>query len=94
MMISRTIIMAVMVAILTGCGHVIDKQELGIDEREQVRIENGEPDRSYLYDNGNDYTETWWYYSKGIAYTFGKDDTNGIMQIVVLNTYPISEVIN
>jgi hypothetical protein len=40
------------------------------DEMEDIRSDLGEPEEKARYDSQGYHTETWWYWTKGISYTF------------------------
>lgn len=50
------------------------KTSLEYDERIETRQEYGEPEDTTTYSTDDYWTETWWYWSKGIAFTFEKSE--------------------
>lgn len=58
-----------LLAMSVGCE---TKQGQGYDEREDVRIEYGEPEDVYTYISDDYWSESWWYWSQGIEFDFVK----------------------
>jgi len=49
-----------------------EKYRQGYDERIDVRAEYGEPEDVYTYSSDDYWSESWWYWSKGIEFDFEK----------------------
>ena|SRR3989304_6474837 len=49
----------------------------GTDERDKIREQYGTPEEIQKYDAEDYHTETWWYWCKGISFTF-KQEPRGI----------------
>lgn len=58
-----------LIAMSIGCE---EKQRQGYDERIDIRVEYGEPEDVYTYSSEDYWSESWWYWSQGIQFTFTK----------------------
>jgi len=57
-----------------GCSKSKDVYEIGDDARITVKTQRGTCTDINTYDSGAYWSETWWYWSQGISYTFGKEE--------------------
>lgn len=60
-----------LLAMSVGCE---TKRGQGYDEREDIRIEYGEPEDVYTYTSEDYWSESWWYWSQGIEFDFVKQE--------------------
>lgn len=60
---------------LSGCSREdSDEYRQGIDSRIAVRNLNGNPDDIFTYDSTYYWSQTWWYWCKGVEYSFTKSE--------------------
>ncbi len=61
--------------ILFGCStRTEDKFVTGTDARTQIQSQKGTTEDINTYESGSYWSESWWYWTKGIEYTFGKSE--------------------
>lgn len=58
-----------LIAMSVGCK---EEHRQGYDERIDIRAEYGEPEDVYTYSSEDYWSESWWYWSKGIEFDFEK----------------------
>lgn len=58
-----------LIAMSVGCK---EEHRQGYDERIDIRAEYGEPEDVYTYSSEDYWSESWWYWSKGIEFDFKK----------------------
>jgi len=67
---TRIMPLLLVIAFLVGCGSGPFETE---DARDEIRAQYGPPEEVNTYDSEGYWTETWWYWSRGVSFTFVRE---------------------
>lgn len=66
----RIVALSGLILTLTGCDIFAEEDPICEEKKAEVFAMWGEPEETSIYDSGDYASEDWWYWSRGVEFTF------------------------